>query len=163
MTDAQRTLILVRHAKSAWPEGVADVERPLAGRGRRDAPAAGRWLREHVGEIDLALCSRALRTRQTWDLLEGELRFPPRVRHDERLYAATAETLLTVTAELSNRIRTVMLIGHNPGLEDLVTLVTGVPHQLKTSAVAVLAGSSPWTDIGPRWARLETLATPRGQ
>src|SRR5438067_13086796 len=97
-----RTLVVFRHAKSAWPEDIPDAQRPLAERGRRDAPAAGRWLRKHVGQIDLVVCSPAVRARQTWELAVDKLKAepPPAVREDERVYAASAVTLLEVSREL---------------------------------------------------------------
>ena len=70
--DETRRLLLLRHAKSAWPD-LADSERPLNDRGRRDAPAMGRWLRDKGYVPDLVLCSTAQRTRDTWALVAGEL------------------------------------------------------------------------------------------
>lgn len=91
MTSGElRRLVVLRHAKSAWPDGVADHERPLAPRGRRDAPAAGRWLREAGCVPDLVVCSTAGRTRQTWDLVSDELDATMPVTHDARLYRASA-------------------------------------------------------------------------
>jgi len=83
----RRRLILLRHAKSAWPVGVGDHDRPLARRGRREAPLAGRWLNENAREIDLAVCSSANRTRQTWMRVAEQLDNMPQLRVNERLYA----------------------------------------------------------------------------
>jgi phosphohistidine phosphatase len=161
MAGRKRRLVLVRHAKSAWPDGVRDVDRPLAGRGRREAPAIGQWLREHVPEVDLVVCSTAKRATQTWKRAAGELSDEPKVRRDDRVYAAPVKVLLAVVRELPGKARTVVVVGHNPGLEELVELLTGTPQVLKTSAVAVLAGTGDWKDAGWHWAKLETLATPR--
>ena len=157
-----RTLVVLRHAKSAWPEGTPDAQRPLAERGRRDAPAAGRWLRKHIGDIDLVVCSSALRARQTWELVAGKLKAVPAFREDERVYEASAETLVKVARELPDEARTVVVVGHNPGLEDVVALLSGQHRELKTSTIAVLQGEGAWSGAGPRWASLHTLATPRG-
>ena len=97
------TLILLRHGKSDWSGGEPDHLRPLASRGRRQAPEAGRWLAEHVGPVELALVSPAERTRETWRLAAAELAVPPPVREDDRLYAAPAESLLGVVRELADR------------------------------------------------------------
>src|SRR2546421_3593193 len=92
-----RTLILVRHAKSAWPPDTPDTRRPLAERGRRDAPAVGRWLRAHIATIDRVVCSPAVRAVQTWNLAAAQLPGTPPACLDERLYGASAAVLLAVT------------------------------------------------------------------
>jgi phosphohistidine phosphatase len=151
-----RTLVLLRHAKSAWPEGVDDRARPLAGRGRRDAPAAGRWLREHVGGVDLVVCSPALRTRQTWQLVAAELGGTPEFRVDDRIYGAPVADLVDVVRELPPSAGTVLLVGHNPGLSELVAALGATAVELKTSSVAVLRedGDGLWS--------LVAFTTPRG-
>jgi phosphohistidine phosphatase len=159
---AARRLVVLRHAKSAWPEDTPDPRRPLADRGRRDAPAAGRWLRKHLDRIDLVVCSPAVRARQTWELVAGRLPTAPALREDERVYQASAETLLVLTRELPDDAHTVVLVGHNPGLEDAVALLTGAREQFRTSTIAVLEGQGSWSDAGPRWARLRHVTTPRG-
>ena len=157
-----RTLILLRHAKSAWPDGIPDAQRPLAGRGRRDAPAVGRWLRGQLA-IDLVLCSPAARAVQTWDLVAAQLDPIPRVRHDERLYGASAEELLRVTQELPHTVSTAALVGHNPGLEDFLELLTGTVKVLRTSAVAVMATPATWAKAKTRSCTLAAFSTPRGE
>ena len=99
---AERTLILLRHAKSDWSGHEADVARPLAERGRRQAPDAGRWLATNIDSIDLAVVSPASRARSTWDLVSAELDLPPRTRIDDRLYAASCDELLNVVRDLSD-------------------------------------------------------------
>jgi len=155
-------LILLRHAKSAWPADTPDAARPLAARGLRDAPAVGRWLRAQAFEIDHVVCSPAVRTVQTWDLAAVQLAEMPRVSHDERLYGASVQELLAVTQELPHGASTAVLVGHNPGLEDFLTLLTGVAEVLKTSAVAVITTPLSWQQCGPRSWTVEALATPRG-
>jgi len=162
MTSAERRVAIFRHAKSERSAGVPDLDRPLAERGRRDAPAVGRWLRAELPSIDLVLCSPAVRARQTWELASAELVSPPPVEHDERLYGRGAGELLTVLRALPEDVKTVVLVGHNPELEQLMTLLTGVGGELKTSSLAVLAGPGGWADVGPRWAELDILTTPRG-
>lgn len=152
----------MRHAKSAWHQGTADVERPLAVRGGRDSPAAGRWLRDHVTDIDLVVCSPALRARQTWELVAAQLDPLPEARLDERVYGASAEILLGVIQELPQQASTVLVIGHNPGLEDLVELMTGAAEPFKTSSIAVLVGSAGWAGAAPQSFDLAELCTPRG-
>ncbi|MGI5404614.1 SixA phosphatase family protein [Streptomyces sp. CA-135486] len=167
-----RRLVVLRHAKAARPEGVADHARPLAERGLRDAPAAGRWLAAADCEPDLVLCSTALRTRQTWELAATELGSTPPVRYEPRVYAADAEELLDAVREVPDHIETLLLIGHNPGLEDLILLLAAealgdtlqrVRSKFPTSAVAVLTWQGTWSDLAPGVALLTDVAVPRGQ
>ncbi|MFF4760969.1 SixA phosphatase family protein [Streptomyces sp. NPDC001292] len=168
-----RRLVVLRHAKSAWPEGVADHDRPLAPRGRRDAPAAGRALAEADCLPDLALCSTALRARQTWELASAQWGTPPPVRHDRRLYAAEAPGLLAAVREAPPDVGTLLLLGHNPGLEELVLDLAGdglddtldrLRTKFPTSAVAVLSWYGPgWPSLSPGAALLTDLIVPRGK
>jgi phosphohistidine phosphatase len=156
------TLVLLRHAKSAWPPETPDAARPLATRGRRDAPAVGRWLRSQVPRIDLVVCSPAIRAIQTWDLAAAELAATPPIRHDTWLYDASAEDLLMITQGLPHAASVAVLVGHNPGLEDFLTLLTGAAEPLKTSAIAVITTPGGWAPVNSGSWRLAALATPRG-
>ncbi len=131
-------LVVLRHAKSAWPEGVPDYRRPLADRGRRDAPAVGRWLATNAPDLDLALISPATRTRQTWELVSAELEPVPESRFDEQLYGEGAAAIQLVLADVPESTRGVLVIGHNPDLEDLVESLTGTRPLLKTSSLVDL-------------------------
>jgi phosphohistidine phosphatase len=145
---AGHTLILLRHAKSDWSTGEPDERRPLSPRGRRQAPEAGRWLAGNVDRVDLAVVSTAARARGTWQLAAAELDPVPETRHDDRVYAATAGELLDVLRELDEAVGTAVLVGHNPGLEELVGLLTGRWEPLVTSALAVVTVPSPWSGVG---------------
>jgi phosphohistidine phosphatase len=155
-----RTLVLLRHAKSDWSTGAADVSRPLAPRGRRQAPETGRWLAAHLVRVDLAVVSPATRARSTWDLVAAELAAPPRVRVDDRVYAASDDELLDVVRGLPDDAGTVVLVGHNPGIEDLAALLAGETPTLPTSAVAVLDLSGAWSTAGPGTATLRAAGRP---
>ncbi|OIJ66915.1 SixA phosphatase family protein [Streptomyces mangrovisoli] len=167
-----RRLVVLRHAKSAWPEGAADHRRPLAPRGLRDAPAAGRALAEADWLPDLALCSTAVRARQTWELASAEWGTPPPVRHEPRLYDADADEILDVVREVPGEVGTLLLVGHNPGLADLVLDLAGdglddtldrVRLKFPTSAVAVLAWHGVgWHALAPGTALLTAVVVPRG-
>lgn len=139
-----RTLILLRHAKSDWSGDESDLDRPLARRGQRQAPQAGRWLAANVDGIDLAVVSPAARARRTWELVSAELEAVPRTRVDDRVYAASVGGLLAVVRELPDDLDTVVLVGHNPGLEELVTELTGEWVPMPTSALAVLTLPGSW-------------------
>ncbi|HYS37152.1 MAG TPA: histidine phosphatase family protein [Pseudonocardiaceae bacterium] len=162
MVQPGHTLVVLRHAKSAWPAGVADAARPLAERGERDAPAVGQWLRAHVPGIDLTVCSPAARTRQTWRLVADQLDGRPDFRLDERIYDADVDDLLSVIHELPDTASTVVLVGHNPGLSELVRVLAGDRVELKTSSVAVLHGPDRWAALDEGAARLARFETPRG-
>ncbi|MCX4776059.1 SixA phosphatase family protein [Streptomyces sp. NBC_01264] len=173
-TGAVTRLVLLRHAKSAWPD-VADHERPLGPRGLRDAPEAGRWLRDAGCLPGLVICSTARRTRETWALAAGQLGIEVPVRFDERVYAAEPEDLLEVVSEVPAEVRTLLLVGHNPGLEDLAVNLAQEPgdavdaevmgrlsEKFPTSAIAVLACPGSWQELTPGSARLTAFAVPRG-
>src|SRR5262252_9598847 len=119
-----RTLVLFRHAKSAWPD-VADHDRPLARRGIRAAPVMGRWLREAGLLPGLVLCSTARRARETWQFAQAGLAATPPVSCDARIYAAA--DLLAVLREVPPATGTVLLIGHNPAIEELALLLAAAP------------------------------------
>lgn len=169
---APRRLVVLRHAKSAWPEGVPDHERPLAPRGLRDAPAAGRALAEAGCRPDLALCSTAVRARRTWELARARWDAPPPTRFDPRLYGADVPELLDVVRETPDEVGTLLLVGHNPGLEELVLAlaVEGLGDALDqvrlkfpTSAIAVLTWQGPdWRTLAPGAALLTSMTVPRG-
>jgi phosphohistidine phosphatase len=160
-----RRLMLLRHAKSDWPD-VPDRDRPLAKRGRRDAPIIGRWLRDHGYLPDTVICSAARRTRQTWELMAPELGGSPSVTFEPRAYAASAMTLLYLISELSATSRAALLIGHNPGVADLATSLAqppdhdDAPIRFPTAAVAILDVSADWADLSPGQARLLDYTTP---
>ncbi|MEV4971089.1 SixA phosphatase family protein [Streptomyces scopuliridis] len=167
---APARLIVLRHAKSAWPD-VPDHERPLAARGRRDAPAAGRWLRAAGCVPDLVICSTARRTRETWALVAPELDAWPLVFYDPRVYEASAAELLGVLRDVPEGQRTVLLIGHQPGVQDVVLSLAGhgddeamarARGKFPTSAVAVLTLPGSWADLTPDTATLTDFAVPRG-
>ncbi|MBL1109163.1 histidine phosphatase family protein [Streptomyces sp. 5-8] len=168
-----RRLVVLRHAKSAWPEGVEDHRRPLAPRGRRDAPAAGRALAAAGSLPDLVLCSTAVRARRTWELVSAEWATPPPVHYDRRLYAAGPADLLEVVREAPADVRTLLLIGHNPGLEELVRALAAdglddsldrVREKFPTSAIAVLTWhGTGWPALAPGAALLTSFTVPRGK
>src|SRR5262245_44230576 len=154
-----RTLVVIRHAKSDWQHDLVDDERPLAPRGRREAPLIGPWVMTHVGKLDLVICSTAVRARQTLSLsglAAGS------TRHDERVYAAGYQDLMSVLDEVPDEVASVALVGHNPGLSDLVRMLTNEPVELKTAALAVLSWPGGWPDVWSRRASLVSHATLRG-
>jgi phosphohistidine phosphatase len=168
-TDPTRRLTLLRHAKSDWPD-VPDHDRPLAKRGRKDAPEIGRWLRRHGYVPDTVICSTARRTRQTWDLVAPQLDGSPTVEFEPRAYAASAQTLLYLCRELPGRCRAALLIAHNPGLEELAASLAEPPagqgargpagFRFPTAAVAVFEFAGEWPALTPGQARLLDFIVP---
>lgn len=148
MTPSGHTLVLLRHGKSDWSGGEPDPLRPLAERGRRQAAEAGSWLAEHLPGLDLAVVSTAERAQSSWRLASAALDVPPEVRLEERVYAASGPELLELVHELPDDLATVALVGHNPGLEDLVEALTGSWIHLPTSAITVLTVAGPWATAG---------------
>lgn len=168
----QRRLVLLRHAKSAYPHGVPDHERPLAGKGRRNAHAVGEWFVAEGPRPDLVLCSDAIRARHTWEIVSSLLRPTPPLRIERGLYGAGAEEILDLVAGLPDAVRTVVVVGHEPTMSETSTLLAGPGSDLgamarlmtkfPTNGIAVLRlDDLPWERIGPRLAVLETFAVPR--
>lgn len=163
MEEGTRRLVLLRHAKSAWPEDVPDHDRPLGKRGRRDAPAVGRWLRGKGYLPDIVICSTARRTRETWELVAAELNGSPAVTFEPRAYAASAMTLSYLARELPGECRTGMLIGHNPGISEAAAELAGTHRggmNFPTAGVAVLEFVGEWADLGRGQVRVADFIVP---
>lgn len=162
-----RTLVLLRHGKSAYPDGVPDHDRPLADRGCRQAAFAGEHIRLLLDRFDLVLCSTATRTRQTLDaanLTAGH------VEHREEIYAAEADEILDLLRDVPDTATSVLVVGHSPGLPDLADELAGprsdpaaraaLERKFPTSAFAVVAVTGPWSAL-PAGARLTAVTVPR--
>lgn len=165
-----RRLMLLRHGKSDWPAGVQDLERPLARRGRDASSLMGAYLAEKGLVPDLALVSPALRARQTWELALSA--FPREIaqRSEPRIFGASAQAILGVIAETAPEVRTLLLVGHNPGLHELArTLIgAGAPADLAqlwrkypTAGLVVIDFHiAEWRDAAPGLGRLDRFETP---
>jgi phosphohistidine phosphatase len=167
MRVTDRRLYLLRHAKSSWKdEGLADHDRPLAGRGRRAAKTIRRHLKAHGVEPELVLCSTATRARQTLEGIEPALgRGAVRVEPD--LYGAGSAALLARVQEVPADVRSVMIIGHNPGLQQLALLLARdgsmeLEEKFPTAALATLAFRGPgWGALDRGTAELIEFVRPR--
>ena len=145
-----KTLFLMRHAKSSWDDDdLRDVDRPLAPRGMRDARKMGKRLAKRDKKIDLILSSPAVRARATAQLLAKKLGYKPKkIIVDDRLYAATERDLLAVIRALDNKLRRVILVGHNPELTALARRFSSDITQLPTSAIAEFKfDTRSWSDV----------------
>lgn len=165
---ATRTLILLRHAKSDYPDGVADHDRPLAKRGIREAALAGDWIRENLPPVDAVLCSTATRTRQT---LERTGITAP-VKYIERLYDATAGIAIEVINGAPEAANTLLVIGHEPVMSSLALSLASldtsdrdaagqIALKYPTSAIAVLHTDRHWSQLELRSAELVEFQIPR--
>ena|ERR1051326_4508920 len=149
-------LHLLRHAKSNYPRGVEDAERPLSRRGREAARRVGDTLTSALNAIDLVLCSTAVRTRETAGLVLAGFAPRPRILYEDVLYLAGAAALLRRLQQVEESVDAVLLIGHNPGLHELALRLADPdsPHYR-----ALASGKFPTTArasfaIAPRWADL---------
>ncbi|MFF8729303.1 SixA phosphatase family protein [Streptomyces sp. NPDC015171] len=152
----RRRVVLMRHSKADWSDQ-DDHERPLSERGLRDAPVTGRWIAGSGVVPDLALCSTAVRCRDTWKLVQPELSQRPRTVHDERLYEASLGELIAVLNEVPDDVSDLVVVGHNPGMHALADALAGeVDGDLlarmnrsgfPTSAIAVLTFSGSWKAV----------------
>jgi phosphohistidine phosphatase len=164
-----KRVFLLRHAKSAWDDpGLRDRDRPLAPRGRKAAKQVARWAKKHAVRPQLVICSSAARAQQTIRLVLPSLG-EPEVWVEVTLYAADAETLLARIRALPDEVDEAMLVGHNPGLMD-VLLLLAEPGKLRkraavnvpTAALAELeADVMRWVDVKPGEARLTKFVVPR--
>ncbi len=161
-----RHLLLLRHAKSAWNTGAAkDFDRPLASRGVRDAPVMGKWLKKQGLVPDIVISSPALRARQTCEAACEKMGIKQKeINWDNRVYAALVTELLQVLQEYKKKPQTLMLVGHNPGLEDLLIYLAGEDAQvppdgklLPTAAVAYLKLPGNWKDLAEGTGRLVSI------
>ncbi|GAA1667251.1 phosphoglycerate mutase [Citricoccus zhacaiensis] len=171
-TSGDKTLILLRHAKSDWPDGVNDHDRPLGGRGNREAPAAGQWLAGQGLYPDMILCSDAVRTRQTCTWVCSELgEKAPTPYLDSRLYEADATRALAVINETEERVRTLMVIGHMPWVQDLGMRIASVDsdeeavvsmaERYPTLGLQVFKVPGEWASLDGRDARMTHFVVPR--
>lgn len=160
-----RRLVLLRHAAAASSVGLDDAERPLTDAGERDASAVGRWLRASGIFPDLVLCSSARRASQTWHSAAAELRRPPPVTHDQRIYRADEPTLLDIVRETDDNVCTLLLVGHNPPIHQLAADLTGaeeVRGRFPAAAVAVVSVAASWAVLAADSADLAAFE-PRPQ
>jgi phosphohistidine phosphatase len=162
--------MLLRHAKSDWPDGVDDHARPLAKRGRQASPVMGGYMAAQGLVPDLAVISTARRTQETWELVRPAFARPVAQRDEPRIYEAAAGTILEIIRETESGIHALLLVGHNPGLQDLALKLIGqasgpdmarLREKYPTAGLAVIdfpAGT--WREVTAA-GRLERFETPR--
>ena len=164
---ATRTLILLRHGKSAYPPGVGDHERPLAARGQREAGLAGDWIRQHCPALDVICCSTATRTRET--LAATGLAAP--TTFSGEIYGAYPEEVLEVVNAIDPAAGAALVVGHAPGIPGLAADLAGpdsntsaldrLEVKFPTSALAVLTFTGDWSALRENGAVLVDFVVPR--
>lgn len=165
--DIMLRLILLRHAKSAWPEGVADIDRPLAGRGLRAAAAIGAYMAQENLLPARIFVSPARRTIETWEIVTKGWPPHPLPAYERSIYEAPAANL-TRLVQAQGDTSPLMLVGHNPGMEDFTALLLRREQRAKvlpkfpTAALAVIdVPVADWSQIAPGIGTLERFVTPR--
>jgi phosphohistidine phosphatase len=170
--NPSRRLVLLRHAKSAWPD-VPDHDRPLGNRGKRDAPRAGRWLRQAGYLPGLVVCSTSRRTRETWQLAAAELGSAVPVQFEPRVYQASTDDLLDLVGQTTDEVETLLVVGHEPTMHELTLLLASavangsdstalerVRLKFPTAAISVLRFAGGWSGLGPGRAELADFVVP---
>lgn len=173
-----RTLLLLRHAKSSWSDPtLADFERPLNQRGQKAAPRMGAYLRKQGLVPKLVLCSAARRAMETWALAEGALEkggmTPVPTKYLRSLYLASPSRILAALRRTPDEVESVLMIGHNPGMEHLTLGLagpgskpdaqSGIEVKFPTAALAELRFEARhWRDVAPGTGKLVRFVTPKG-
>ena len=146
-----KTLLVLRHAKSSWNDpALDDHERPLNKRGRRDGPRMGEFVRENGLLPDIVFSSDAVRARHTAEAVAEAARYTGEILLNPHLYMASPADILSLLRTVRKNAETVMIVGHNPGLEELVEQLTGEPQDLPTAALAqIVLPIEQWRDLKP--------------
>jgi phosphohistidine phosphatase len=172
MTRTMRRILLLRHAKSAWSNpGASDHERPLNRRGQQAARTIGAYLNRHQLVPECVLCSTATRARETWDLAAAEVPAAPPAAYEGRLYNAAPGTILDELRKASVDVKSLLLVGHNPGLQDLSTMLIAsgdlgdrerLHEKLPAGGLVVIDFPiEDWSKLHAHSGRLERFVVPR--
>ncbi len=158
-----KTLFLMRHAKSSWADpALTDFDRPLNKRGKAAAPLMGKFMRKKEVRPDLVVSSPARRAMETVRLLVEAAEIEGDVRYDERLYGANAGELVEVVRGIDEAANQPLLVGHNPGLQDLLEVLTGEVERMPTAALARIAlDVEMWSELRESTGELEWIVRPK--
>jgi len=158
-----KTLLLLRHAKSSRDDAsLRDFDRPLNERGKDDAKLMGGFVRGENLTADVVVSSPAKRARQTTELLLNAAKLSNEPIFEERIYEAGLQQLLRVLSEIDSAHTVAILIGHNPGFEELVVSLTGQTARMPTAALVCIELSiGDWRDVHPRSGKLRWFVTPK--
>lgn len=160
-----KTLYILRHAKSNWNDSdLADFDRPLNERGFEAAPLIGAAMYENQFQPDLIISSPAKRAKQTAVLVRASAQLESKIQYDEKIYEASPRRLLQIVSEQSDKLESLMLVGHNPGSEELLKTLTGELRPMATANLAVVdLQIENWSEIDANCGTLRVLISPKDQ
>ena len=158
-----RVLYLLRHAKSSWNDAsLSDFERPLKQRGRDAAEQMGVFLASKKANVSALIVSPAVRTRQTIDILLRNAPLGVEPQFDQRIYEASLSTLVGVVSEIGDDKQSAMLVGHNPGMEEMLAFLTHETRHMPTGALArITLDCASWKEAGRGTGKLDWFIPPR--
>lgn len=160
-----KTLYVLRHAKSSWENSdLADFDRPLNDRGKTAAPFMGKVMKEGGLVPGLILSSPAVRARETARLVKEAAGFDAAIEHDGQIYEASPQTLQHVASSIDDSFESAMIVGHNPGMEGFVRLLTGKLESMPTGSLAIIDLDIPdWESIGKGSGTLRKMIRPKDE
>ena len=158
-----RTLLIMRHAKSGWDNpDLADFDRPLNSRGLKTAPFMGNIIYENDLQPDFIISSPAKRAKQTAILVKETAQIETKIEYEEKIYEASPTTLLYVAAGIPDEKESVLLVGHNPGIEGFIRMLTGESSVIRTAAIAKISlNIEKWSEIAANSGTLDLLMRPK--
>jgi phosphohistidine phosphatase len=158
-----KTLYLLRHAKSSWKDDtLLDIERPLNKRGRKAAETMGAFLRKKKIIPDLVLCSTAVRARQTTEIVLEVAKLSPDIHFEDGIYEADPTRLLELVRQIEKSKKAVLLVGHNPRLEEFLEFLTGKKETMSTAALSkIVLRVTNWANVNAHKGTLEWMRKPK--
>lgn len=158
-----KTIYILRHAKSSWDNpSLADFERPLNERGLFAAPFMGQYFLKNNLQPELILSSPAFRAKQTAEIIKEKAEIANEIKFDERIYEASPQILMQIISEVSETCNSVMIVGHNPGLENLIKFLTGSIQPLPTAGLAIIdLEIEKWENLDLDTGKLRNFVHPR--
>lgn len=158
-----KTLYLLRHAKSSWDDTtLKDFDRPLNQRGLKAAPKIGAYMRKHKVRPDVVISSPAMRAKQTTTIVAEAAGLTNAITFNEAIYEASAQKLFHIVVSFEDRVESAMMVGHNPGFEELVAALTGENKRLPTGALACIDFPvEKWSDLTAGSGTLQWLVRPK--
>ncbi len=158
-----KKLYIIRHAKSSWDDsGLSDFERPLNKRGEKDAPFMTKKLKEKGVSADIIISSPALRAKTTAKIIAEELLLSKKIVYDENIYEASPDTLHEIIKNIDNKYNSVILFGHNPGLNMLMDSLVNIYNNIPTCGVVEIDFKcDKWSEISSLNSKLISFDYPK--